>query len=108
MLKTEDQGQSSWKTSGAGGRSSLENEGTSLGSSTPGDQSLVAPLLWVPGVLRSQGAWAHAMKETMHGPALAITPGVDLIDADLLASEASPHKSLDDKIAAKDQVPRRF
>ena len=34
-----------------------------LGTSVPQDSgSLVAPLLWLPGVLRSQGPWATVMK----------------------------------------------
>jgi hypothetical protein len=42
----------------------------------------VAPLLWLPGVLRSQGPWATVMKETQEGTAYSLSKGVDLIKPD--------------------------
>jgi DNA repair exonuclease SbcCD ATPase subunit len=42
----------------------------------------VAPLLWLPGVLRSQGPWATVMKETQEGTAYGLSQGVDLIKPD--------------------------
>lgn len=47
-----------------------------------GQGSLVAPLLWLPGVLRSQGPWATVMKETQEGTAYGLSQGVDLIKPD--------------------------
>lgn len=66
-------------------------------------QSLVAPLLWVPGVLRNQGAWTSAMKETLQGPALAVQPGVNLVDSEL-RSTGSAQMTHEKELLAKDQV----
>jgi hypothetical protein len=68
-----------------------------------GGQSLVTPLMWVPGVLRSQGAWATAMRDTIHGPVMAVQPGVSLIKSEVLYQK-NTGPSKDEQLAAKDQV----
>jgi len=64
--------------------------------------SLVAPLLWLPGVLRSQGPWATVMKETLDGTAYGLSQGVDLIkaDDDIPLSKKGP--SLESQLLEKD------
>ncbi len=44
------------------------------------------------------------MKETLHGPAMAITPGVDLIDSALVSDVVSSQSSFEEQLNAKDQV----
>ncbi len=97
-----------WETSAGGALERGHTPKNGSASSNGGGHSLVAPLLWVPGVLRSQGAWAHAMKETVHGPAMAITPGVDLIDSVLVSDVVSAQSSFEEQLNAKDQVILRF
>ena len=67
--------------------------------------SLVAPLLWLPGVLRSQGPWATVMKETLEGTAFGLSQGVDLIkpDDDISLSKSSG-PSLEQQLLEKDRL----
>jgi len=66
--------------------------------------SLVAPLLWLPGVLRSQGPWATVMKETLEGTAYGLSQGVDLIkpSEDIPLSKTGP--SLKQQLLEKDRL----
>lgn len=76
-----------------------------LGTTVPKNSgSLVAPLLWLPGVLRSQGPWATVMKETQEGTAYGLSEGVDLIkpDDDVPLSKAGP--SLESQLLEKDRL----
>jgi len=75
----------------------------STGPLGQGGQSIVTPLMWVPGVLKSQGAWTTAMRESIHGPVLAIQPGVTLIKSDFI-SNVAPGPSPEMIIQQKDQV----
>lgn len=76
-----------------------------LGATVPKDAgSLVSPLLWLPGVLRSQGPWATVMKETLEGTAYGLSKGVDLIkpDEDIPLSQTGP--SLKQQLLEKDRL----
>ena len=74
-----------------------------LGASVPADSgSLVAPLLWLPGVLRSQGPWATVMKETLDGTAYGLSQGVDLIRANDDIPLSKKGVSLESQLLEKD------
>ena len=76
-----------------------------LGTSVPQDSgSLVAPLLWLPGVLRSQGPWATVMKETLEGTAYGLSSGVNLITQteDIPLSQKGP--SVGQQLMDKDRL----
>ena len=74
-----------------------------LGASVPADAgSLVAPLLWLPGVLRSQGPWATVMKETLDGTAYGLSQGVELIRANDDIPLSKKGVSLESQLLEKD------
>jgi hypothetical protein len=87
----------------------VSTQGTDLshdiGSSVPENSgSLVAPLLWVPGVLRSTGSWATVMKETQEGTAYGLLQGVDLIKADDEIPLSKKGPSLEQQLLDKDRL----
>mmetsp|Transcript_9119 Transcript_9119/g.22476 ORF Transcript_9119/g.22476 Transcript_9119/m.22476 type:complete len:388 (+) Transcript_9119:189-1352(+) len=65
--------------------------------------SLVAPLLWVPGVLRAQGPWATVMKETLAGPTYAM-PGVDLMKEDSELPLGKKTENVAEQMLLKDRL----
>ena len=81
FVKTDSQAaMQNWLNTGPIQHGDTNNLSHDLGVTVPKNAgSFVAPLLWLPGVLRSQGPWADVMKETLHGTVYGLSHGVDLI-----------------------------
>eukprot|EP00960_Hanusia_phi_P074805 768320-Hanusia_phi.AAC.3 len=82
--------------------SMIEDE---IGTSRQGKISLVSPLLWVPGVLRSKGPWATVMRETDDGESYMLTAGLEWDHATVDRKEEDDAKQkLVQAIKAKDRI----
>ena len=70
-----------------------------------GTRSLVSPLLWVPGVLRSKGPWATVMKETEEGESYILDSGLEWDHTTVFRKdEEVTKKKLLQEIRAKDRI----
>ncbi|EKX54275.1 hypothetical protein GUITHDRAFT_132036 [Guillardia theta CCMP2712] len=70
-----------------------------------GTRSLVSPLLWVPGVLRSKGPWATVMKETEEGESYILDSGLEWDHTNVFSKdEEVTKKKLLQEIRAKDRI----